>query len=132
MNKARNTGGGTLDERNLNLCAMRDLDIDIAAKEDIRLADVFWPMLQAAFEAENRYGTTNKPFALPGPDGLHPNWSGHLVMAECFLKALGLDGDIGTFTVDLKNGHAEATAGHQGGILRQWRTGHQQHPLSVL
>jgi lysophospholipase L1-like esterase len=105
--------GGTLDERNLNLCAMRDLDIRIAESEGVRVADVFWPMLQAAREGENRYGTTNKPFALPGNDGLHPNWSGHLVMAECFLRALGLDGDIGTFTVDLSGGHAEVSAGHK-------------------
>ena len=30
LNKARNAGGGTWDERNLNLCAMRDLDIRVA------------------------------------------------------------------------------------------------------
>ncbi|MGA2540204.1 MAG: SGNH/GDSL hydrolase family protein [Verrucomicrobiota bacterium] len=113
LNKARNAGGGTLDERNLNLCAMRDLDIRAAQSEGVRFADVFWPMLQAAYEGENRYGTADKPFALPGPDGLHPNWAGHLVMARCFLRALGLDGDIGTFTVDLKGGHAEVTAGHK-------------------
>ena len=113
LNKARNAGGGTLDERNLNLCAMRDLDLRVTQSEGVRFADVFWPMLQAAFEGENRYATPDKPFALPGPDGLHPNWAGHLVMAHCFLRALGLDDDIGTFTVDLKGGHAEATAGHK-------------------
>jgi hypothetical protein len=113
LNKPRGAAGGTLDERNLNLCAMRDLDIRIAQSEGVRLADVFWPMLQAAYEGENRYGATNKPFALPGPDGLHPNWAGHLVMADCFLRALGLDGNIGAFTVDLKGGHAEVSAGHQ-------------------
>ena len=105
--------GGTLDERNLNLCVMRDLDIGIARSEEVRVADVFWPMLQAAHEGEIRHGTTNKPFALPGNDGLHPNWSGHLVMARCFLRALGLDGDIGTFTVDLRGGRAEVSAGHK-------------------
>ncbi|MGA2556427.1 MAG: SGNH/GDSL hydrolase family protein [Verrucomicrobiota bacterium] len=108
-----NPGGGTLDERNLNLCTMRDLDIRLAESEGVRVADVFWPMLQAAHEGEIRYGTTNKPYALPGPDGLHPNWSGHLVMAYCFLRTLGLDGEIGTFTVDLKGGKAEASAGHK-------------------
>jgi lysophospholipase L1-like esterase len=113
LNKARNAGGGTLEERNLNLCVMRDLDIGIAQSEGVRVADVFWPMLQAAFEGENRYGTPDRPFALPGKDGLHPNWSGHLVMAHCFLRTLGLDGDIGTFTVDLKGGHAEVSAGHK-------------------
>lgn len=106
-------GGGTLDERNLNLCAMRDLDIRIAQSEGARFADVFWPMLQAAHEGENRYGT-DKPFGLPGPrDGLHPEFAGHLVMARSFLRAMGLDGDIGTFTADLKGGEAQVTAGHK-------------------
>ena len=113
LHPSRTAGGGTLDERNLNLCAMRDLDIRIAQSEGVRVADIFWPMLQAAHEGEIRYGTTNKPFALPGPDGLHPNWSGHLVMAYCFLRTLGLDGDIGTFTVDLQGGRAEVSAGHR-------------------
>jgi lysophospholipase L1-like esterase len=110
--------GGTLDERNLNLCTMRDLDIRIAESEGVRVADVFWPMLQAAYEGEKRYGTTNGttnlPFGLPGPkDGLHPEFAGHLVMARSFLRALGLDGDIGTFSVDLAAGRAEASAGHK-------------------
>jgi len=113
LHQSRGAGGGTLDERNLNLCAMRDLDIRIAQSEGVRVADVFWPMLQAAYEGERRYGTSNKPFALPGPDGLHPNWSGHLVMAHCFLRAMGMDGDIGTFTVDFQGGRAEASAGHK-------------------
>jgi lysophospholipase L1-like esterase len=106
--------GGTLDERNLNLCAMRDMDLRLAQSEGVRFADVFWPMLQAAHEAEGRYGTTNQPFGLPGPrDGLHPEFAGHLVMARSYLRAMGLDGDIGAFTVDLAAGHAEATAGHK-------------------
>jgi lysophospholipase L1-like esterase len=112
LHKAGATGG-TLDERNLNLCTMRDLDIRVAESEGVRVADIFWPMLQAAHEGEIRYGTPEKPYALPGPEGLHPNWSGHLVMAHCFLRALGLDGEIGTFKVDLKGGHAEASAGHK-------------------
>ena len=34
-------------------------------------------------------------------------------MARSFLRAMGLDGDIGTFTVDLKDGQAQVTAGHK-------------------
>jgi hypothetical protein len=51
------------------------------------------------------------PFA--GPDGVHPTPNGHLAMAYAFLKALGCDGSIGTITVDLAAGTAEASAGHQ-------------------
>jgi len=69
-------------------------------------------MLQAAWEGERRYAVGTNAFALPGKDGLHPNWSGHLVMAHCFLRALGLDGGIGAFTVDLQGARADATAGH--------------------
>jgi lysophospholipase L1-like esterase len=111
LGKAR--PGATLDEENLNLCALRDIDIRIAQSEDARFADVFWPMLHAVRDGADRYGTTNQPFELAGRDGIHPDWSGHLVMARTYLLAMGLDGDLGTFTVDLEAGHADATAGHK-------------------
>lgn len=47
-----------------------------------------------------------------GGDGVHPGANGHLVMAYTFLKALGVDGNIGTITVDMKAG-ATATEGHK-------------------
>src|SRR5204863_2857684 len=40
-------------------------------------------------------------------------WAGHTVMAYAFLKAFGLDGNIGTFTVDLKNHKMTASKGHE-------------------
>jgi hypothetical protein len=49
---------------------------------------------------------------LSGQDGVHPGWAGHLVMAYAFLRAMGLDGDIGTLTVDLGAQTATATSGH--------------------
>jgi lysophospholipase L1-like esterase len=96
-------------ELNLNLCQLRNIDLDIAAQEHLRFADVFWPMLTAGFAAQHKYGDD---FAIAGKDGVHPDWAGHLVMAYAFLKAMGLEGDIGTFTVDLQSGQATATAGH--------------------
>ncbi len=98
------------EELNLNLCRLRNLDLDLAAQENLRFADVFWPMFTAGFTAQQRYGAD---YAIAGKDGVHPDWAGHLVMAYAFLKALGLDGDLGTFTVDLASGKATATAGHQ-------------------
>ncbi len=47
-----------------------------------------------------------------GEDGVHPSPNGHLVMAYAFLKAMGLDGQIGTITIDLTGG-ATATEGHR-------------------
>ena len=100
----------SVEDLNLCLGRFRNLDIGIAAQEKVNFADVFWPMLTAAFNAHQKYGTN---YALCGSkDGVHPDWAGHLVMAYAFLKALGLDGDLGTFTVDLSAGTATATSGH--------------------
>lgn len=47
-----------------------------------------------------------------GGDGVHPAANGHLVMAYGFLKAMELDGSIGTISVDL-SGKTTATEGHR-------------------
>jgi len=97
------------DELNINLCAFRDCDIALAREFQTPFADVFWPMYQAGFAGQNLYGTN---YAICGKDGVHPGWAGHLIMAYAFLRAMGLDGDIGTLTVDLGAQTAAATAGH--------------------
>ena len=102
----------TRDELNINLCALRDTDIGIAENLHARFADVFWTMFKAYNEGETRYGTTNGSYMVSGKDGVHPGWAGHLVMAYAYLRAMGLDGDIGTLTVDLAAQTASATAGH--------------------
>jgi hypothetical protein len=50
---------------------------------------------------------------ISGKDGVHPGWAGHLVMAYAFLKAMGLDGRIGTITWNLADGTATASEGHR-------------------
>ncbi len=100
------------DELNINLCALRDEDIAIAARYKTAFADVFWTMYQAGYQGQTLYGTDQNPYAISGKDGVHPAWAGHLVMAYAFLRAMGLDGDIGTLTVDLGAQTASATAGH--------------------
>jgi lysophospholipase L1-like esterase len=95
---------------NLSLCRFRNLDIQIAGQEDVRFADVFWPMLTGEFAAQKEYGTN---YALNGTDGVHPGWAGHTVMAYAYLKAMGLDGQIGTFTVNLKRNKMKVSAGHR-------------------
>ena len=102
----------TRDELNINLCALRDTDIGIAENLHARFADVFWTMFKAYNEGETRYGTTNGSYMVSGKDGVHPGWAGHLVMAYAYLRAMGLDGDLGTLTVDLAAQTASATAGH--------------------
>jgi len=95
---------------NLNLCTLRNIDIEIADQQHTALADVFWPMFVSGWRAQHEYATN---YSIAGGDGVHPGWSGHAIMAYAFLRGLGLDGDIGTYTVDLKSGKATASKGHE-------------------
>ncbi len=113
------TGSSTIKDMNLSLCTLRNIDIDIAARENVAFADVFWPMFTSAFDAYQKFG---EGYGMSGKDGVHPGEAGHLFMARAFLKAMGLDGSLGTFTVDLKSGAATASSGHtvdslQNGVL---------------
>lgn len=105
---------GTLEEHNQNLCALRDIAIGVAEREQVAFADVFWPMYQANVIAPGLYqGDGSRRYELVGRDGIHPDWAGHAIMAYAFLRALGLDGDLGTITVDLDGGTATAENGHR-------------------
>ncbi len=99
-----------VEAKNLNLCTLRNLGIEIAEAENVGFADVFWPMLKAGFDGRQKYGPN---YAIAGKDGVHPGWAGHLVMAYAFLKSFGLDGDIGTITVDLQTRGFTASKGHE-------------------
>ncbi|MDZ4658865.1 MAG: SGNH/GDSL hydrolase family protein [Bythopirellula sp.] len=105
---------GTLDEHNENLCALRDIALDIAETEGVAFADVFWPMYQAQVFAPGQHGATaEKPYNVAGKDGIHPDWAGHVVMAYAFLRGMGLDGQIADFNIDMKSGEAKASEGHE-------------------
>jgi lysophospholipase L1-like esterase len=95
---------------NKTLAEERDIAKAVAAEEGVAFANVFDPMMEAMTKAKAKYG---KDYHVAGGDGVHPDRNGHLVMAYAFLKALGCDGDIGTITVDLAGGKAEASAGHK-------------------
>ncbi len=99
-----------VETKNTNLCTLRNIGVEIAASENVGFADVFWPMLNAGFEGRQKYGPA---YNIAGGDGVHPGWAGSFAMANAFLKSFGLDGEIGTFTVDLKSGKASASKGHQ-------------------
>ena len=103
-------GGNTLEQLNVNLCTLRNIGIKIAKQQKVGFADVFWPMLSGAVTAQKEYGAG---YQLEGKDGVHPNWAGHTIMAYAFLRALGLDGEIGTFSVNLKRMRMRASAGHK-------------------
>src|SRR5262249_18364590 len=94
-----------------------DVGIEIAEQEKVGFADVYWPMLQAGVNGQKQYGTN---YAIAGKDGVHPGWAGHTVMAYAFLKAFGLNGDIGTFSVDL---HANSMRTSEGHVLNSAKGG---------
>ena len=101
---------GAVDDLNINLCTLRNIDVELAQKQGVRFADVFWPMLSAGYDAQQRFGSD---YAIAGKDGVHPAWAGQTVMAYAFLKGLGVDGDIGTFTVDAKANTIKVSKGHE-------------------
>ena len=105
---------GTLEDHNFHLSRLRDIGLGIAQAEDLRFADVFWIMRAADFAGRSRYPAAgSEPYALTYRDGIHPGGAGHLVMAYSFLRALGLDGDLGRIEVDLAAGRAAGSGGHR-------------------
>ncbi|MCL4203219.1 MAG: SGNH/GDSL hydrolase family protein [Pirellulaceae bacterium] len=117
-----NSRAGTLDEHNNHLCALRDIAIGVAEQEDVRFADIFWPMYQAQVFAPGQHGATpERPYEVAGRDGIHPGWAGHVVMAWAFLRAMGLDGDLGTITIDFDSGQATSSDGHAVESFRDGR-----------
>ena len=105
---------GTLEQHNVHLCALRDIAMGVAEREDVRFADIFWPMYQAQILAPEEHGaTSDRPYEVAGKDGIHPGWAGQVIMAWAMLRSLGLSGDIGTFHVDLTQNKATTTDGHE-------------------
>ena len=101
---------GTWETLNLALLQFRNINIEVAEAEQVTFADVYWPMLAKGFETRAKYGDA---FKLEGGDGVHPGWAGHVMMAAAYLKALGLDGDLGTVEVDLAARTAKGAAGQR-------------------
>ncbi len=104
---------GTLEEHNLNLCALRDIALGVARDEQVAFADIFWPMYQQRILAPRRFNKTDEEYAVAGKDGIHPGWAGQAIMAYAFLNALGLDGNLGTIDVDLTAGKATISGNHE-------------------
>ncbi|MBP7053894.1 MAG: SGNH/GDSL hydrolase family protein [Phycisphaerae bacterium] len=101
---------GEVEDLNHSLAQFRNIGLGIAAQEQVAFADVFRPMLVGGFEGKQRYG---QDYMIAGKDGVHPGWAGQLVMAYAFLDVMGLDGNIGTITVNLADNKATASEGHR-------------------
>lgn len=114
-----------VDDLNQNLGLLRNIDVQIAGQENVGFADVYEPMLSAGIAARQKYG---EKYELNGDDGIHPNWAGHTVMAYAFLKALGVNGEIANFALDLADNKLTVSAGHKlistkdgAFTIRSWR-----------
>ena len=106
------TASGTVDDLNLSLATFRNIDAGIARERGAVFADLFPALYHAHLDATAKYGPG---YAIPGPDGVHPDWAGQTVMAFAFLKALGLHGNIGVISHDVSSGRSHVSEGH--GIL---------------
>jgi lysophospholipase L1-like esterase len=94
---------------NDNLAHLRDIAKKLAAENKQPFANVHDAMAETMTKAQDSLGSK---YDVCGRDGFHPGPNGQLIMAYAFLKGLGLDGNIGTITVDLA-GEATADAGHK-------------------
>lgn len=92
---------------NDTLAHLRDIDRSLAAEEGCRFADVHAAMIDAMRKANEARGSK---YDVCGGDGFHPGPNGQLLMAYAFLKGLGVDGGIGTISVD-PQGAATASPG---------------------
>ncbi len=94
---------------NDNLAHLRDIDKKLAAEHKQPFANVHDAMVETMKKAQETLGSK---YDVCGGDGFHPGPNGQLIMAYAFLKGLGVDGNIGQITVDLK-GDTTADAGHK-------------------
>ena len=101
---------GTQQDLNLALSRFRNIGIEIAKTEKVAFADLYQPMLIADYAAKKQI---DPEFKVAGKDGVHPGWAGQVIMAYGFLKALGVDGELGSVTYDEAGGSATAANGHE-------------------
>ena len=101
--------GATPAVYNDNLAHLSDIARQLADENGFPFANVHEALISAMTKGKAALGDD---YDVCGRDGVHPNANGHLVMAYAFLKAMGLDGRIGTITVDLQ-GQTTATDGHK-------------------
>lgn len=85
---------------NDNLAHLRDIDKKLAAESKQNFADVHAAMFDTMKKAQANLG---EKYPVCGSDGFHPGSNGQLLMAYAFLKGLGLDGNIGEISIDLKS-----------------------------
>ncbi len=96
---------------NPTLAKLRDIAKKTADAAEMPFANVHDAMLDAMrkAQADDKLG---KGYHVCGGDGFHPDANGQLVMAFAFLRAMKVDGNLGSVTVDF-NGGSSAADGHK-------------------
>jgi lysophospholipase L1-like esterase len=94
---------------NDNLAHLRDIGKKLAEEHKEPFANVHDAMYETMKKAQEKLG--NK-YDVCGGDGFHPGPNGQLIMAYAFLKGLGVDGNIGTITIDMQ-GKPTVAGGHK-------------------
>lgn len=94
---------------NENLAQLRDIAKKLAEENKQPFANVHDTMMSALAKSKSALGKGYGPF---GGDGFHPSPPGQLLMAEAFLRALGMNGEIGVITLNMK-GQSNASEGHK-------------------
>lgn len=95
---------------NQTLHRLAEITREVAAEEAVPVAPLHEQLRQTMSEAKAVIGDS---YPVAGTDGIHPLPNGHLIIAYTFLRAMGLDGEIGTFTVDWDSSTASASSGHR-------------------
>lgn len=101
-------GGERAVVYNDNLAHLRDIAKELAKKHNMAFANVHDAMFGAMPVAKKALGEN---YPIGGGDGVHPAPNGQLIMAYAFLKALNVDGNIATITID--GDKVEASDGHK-------------------
>lgn len=96
---------------NPTLAELRDIAHTIADDAGMPFANVHDAMIDSMRKAQSSDHLGGK-YPVCGGDGVHPDANGQLVMAAAFLRAIKLDGDLGTVTVDFAGG-STAENGHK-------------------
>lgn len=99
------------ESKNKCLGLLGDMHKDVAAQYGQRFADIHNILMPIIPLAKEKYGTPGQPYQLFGIDGCHAGDNGSFLFAYGFLKAMNLDGSIGSITLDYATGKATVSEG---------------------
>ena len=88
---------------------------ELAASEGASTADLNGPVVDMLRKAQ---ATDPQNAARIIPDRVHPDWGGHLIMAECLLKAWGAPALVSDVAIDAASGKATTRNAKVGGFTK--------------